>query len=150
MKKEVKILFNQEIVDLYKEYYFKKFPKRKKFDFSPVCISLNKFTSIVRLVQASEKVKYGEFCDWVLNYYNVPKLQLNDCKLTVRFIWHNQVRRDYDNYCICLKFYLDSMTKYGLLEDDSFKQIKGVDLRMEYIKGKSPSVEFIFEYDGIN
>jgi len=146
-KKEVRILFNQEMVDKYTEYYFKKYPRRKVLKLKPTAISLNEFTAMVRIVQAGEKVKYSEFVEWVLHYYNIPSLKLKDCTLTVHFIWHNRIRRDYDNYCICLKFYLDPMTKYGLLEDDSYIQIKDVNLKMEYIKGKSPSVEYIFEYD---
>lgn len=146
MKKEISILFNQEVVDKYKEYYFKKYPKRKKFDIKQTALSLNQFTAMVRMVQAGEKIKYHEFCLFVLEYYNIPKLKLNDCSLHIHFIWGDNRRRDFDNYSITNKFYADAFVEYGLLEDDSFKQINSVLTTMEYIKGKS-SVEFIFEYE---
>lgn len=146
-KKEVRILFNQEIVDKYRDYYFKTFPKRKKFDVKPTALSLNQFTAMLRMIQAGEKIKYHDFAMWVLDYYKIPKLKLKNCTLTILFIWHDNRRRDYDNYCITNKFYGDAFTEYGLLEDDSFKQIRSVTTTMEYIKGKHPSVEFIFEYE---
>lgn len=148
MKKELHILFNQEIVDKYKDYYFKKYPKRTKLDISPTCLSLNKFTAMIRIMQAAEKIKYAEFCQWVLEYYNVPKLNLTKCKLTLKYQWKDKRRRDYDNFaCISLKYNMDQMVKYGLLIDDNFDVVTGIDLRMEYIKSESSSMEFIFEYD---
>lgn len=145
-KKEVRILFNQEMVDKYREYYFKTYPRRKVFDIKATAISLNQFTAMVRMVQAGKKKQYSDFCMFVLNEYNIPKLKLNHCFLKIHFTWGDNRRRDYDNYLIVPKFYNDTFVEYGLLEDDSFKQITGVLTTMEYIKGKS-SVEFIFEYD---
>jgi len=148
MKKELHILFNQELVDKYKDYYFKKFPRRTKYDISPTCVSLNKFTAMIRMSQAAEKVKYAEFCQYVLEYYNVPKLNLTNTHLTLIYKWKDKRRRDYDNFCcMSLKYNMDQMVKYGLLKDDSFEIVRGVDLRMEYIKSDSSSMEFIFEYD---
>lgn len=148
MKKEVHILFNQELVDKYKEYYFNKYPRRTKFDISATCISLNKFTSMIRMSQANEKIKYAEFCQFVLEYYDVPKLNLTNCKLTLIYKWKDKRRRDYDNFaCISLKYNMDQMVKYGLLKDDSFEIIKSIDLRMEYVKSDSSTMEYIFEYD---
>ena len=51
------------------------------------------------------------------------------------------------NYAIVPKFYNDAFTEYGLLEDDSYKQINSVTTKMKYIKSKYSTVEFIFEYD---
>ena len=147
MKQEIHILFNKELVDKYTEYYFKKFPKRKTLKLSPTAISLNQFTAMVRMVQAGEKTKYHEFALWVLDYYKIPKLKLNNCTLHMHFIWHDLRRRDADNYSMTNKVYADAFVEYGLLEDDSYKEIKSTLTTMEYIKGKSPSVEFIFEYD---
>lgn len=146
-KKEVRILFNQEIVDKYRDYYFKKYPKRKKFDIKPTTLSLNQFTAMVRMVQAGEKVKYHEFALWVLENNKIPKLKLKNCSVHIHFTWGDNRRRDFENYSVVAKFYNDAFTEYGLLEDDSFKQINGVLTTMEYKKGKSHSVEFIFEYD---
>jgi hypothetical protein len=102
---------------------------------------------MIRMIQASEKVKYHEFAMWVLEYYKIPKLKMNDCMVHIHFIWHDKRRRDYENYSIASKYYNDAFVEYGLLEDDSYKQIKSVLTTMEYIKGKSPSVEFIFKYN---
>lgn len=147
MKQKIHILFNQEMVDKYKEYYFKKYPRRKVLKLKPTAISLNQFTAMVRMVQAGEKTKYNEFALWVLEYNKIPKLKLTSCDLHMHFIWHDLRRRDADNYAMTNKVYADAFVEYGLLEDDSYKEIKSTLTTMEYIKGKHPSVEFIFEYD---
>ena len=146
-KKEVRILFNQEMVDKYTEYYFKKYPRRKVLKLKPTAISLNQFTSMVRMLQNGEKAKYHEFALWVLEYNKIPKFKLTNCNLHMHFIWHDLRRRDADNYAMTNKVYADAFVEYGLLEDDSYKEIKSTLTTMEYIKGKHPSVEFIFEYD---
>ncbi len=144
---EIRILFNNEIVEQWKEEYFRLYPSRKKFDIKPTCMSLNEFTSKVRLTQADYKVKYAEFVRFVLEQYDIPKLELTDCHLEVVWTWKDKRRRDYDNYCITLKFFMDEIVKYGLIEDDSYLVIDGVDLRMGIDKDlKESTVEFIFTY----
>lgn len=147
MKKQIKILFNKEVVDKYKEYYFKRYPRRKVFNIKATALSLNDFTAITRMAQADAKKKYNEFCLFVLEYYNIPKLKLNNCDVIILFEWKDRVRRDYENYAIVPKFFNDAFTEYGLLEDDSYKQINSVTTKMTYVKSKYSTVEFIFEYD---
>ncbi len=144
---EIRILFNQEMVELWREEYFRRYPSRKKFDIKATCMSLNEFTAKVRLTQADYKVKYAEFVQFVLEYNNIPKLGLTDCHLEVIWTWKDKRRRDYDNYCITLKWFLDPIVKFGTLEDDSYLIMDGVDLRMKVDKSLEESqVEFIFTY----
>jgi len=146
-KKEIRILFNQELVEKYREYYFKCYPKRKVFNIKATALSLNEFTAKKRMAQADAKKKYHEFCLFALEYYNIPKLKLNNCDVTILFEWKDRTRRDYENYSIVPKFYNDAITEYGLLEDDSYHQINSVITKMIYVKSKYSTVEFIFEYD---
>lgn len=146
-KNEIRIIFNKEMVEKYRKEYFKKYPSRKKFDLKPTAMSLNEFTAKTRMVQAGYKVKYAEFVQFVLEQLDIPKLNLEQCHLTVNFKWKDMRRRDYDNYCITLKFYMDQIVKYGLIADDNFHVIDGVDLRMEVDKTLDEHiVEFVFTY----
>lgn len=144
---EIRITFDKEMVELWKKEYFKRYPTRRKFDIKATCMSLNEFTAKTRMVQAGYKVKYAEFVQFTLEQLDIPKLGLEKCHLTVKWIWKDKRRRDYDNYCITLKFYMDQIVKYGLINDDNFRIIDGVDLRMETDKNLEDSaVEFIFTY----
>lgn len=144
---EIKIKFDNKMVENYKKEYFRRYPTRKKFDLKANCMSLNEFTAKTRMVQAGYKVKYAEFVQFVLEELDIPKLNLEQCHLTVNFKWKDMRRRDYDNYCITLKFYMDQIVKYGLIADDNFHIIDGVDLRMEVDKNISDhEVEFVFTY----
>lgn len=145
--KEIRLKFDKELMEAYKKYYFMVYPRRKKFDLLPTAISLNKFTAMTRIAQAESKKKYGEFVTWALtDYWKVPQLNINDCELEVLFKWPTRTRRDYDNQ-LALKYYLDPIVKYGLLEDDSFHIIKSVAMKMEYEKSDLSKVEFIFRYN---
>ena len=146
-KNEIKIIFNNDMVEKYKKEYFRKYPTRKKFDLKATCMSLNEFTAKTRMVQAGYKVKYAEFVQFVLEQLDIPKLGLEQCHLTVNWKWKDMRRRDYDNYCITLKFYMDQIVKYGLIKDDNFHVIVGGDLRMKVDKiTEDHEVEFIFTY----
>lgn len=144
---EIRILFNDAMVREYKEAYFAKYPKRKKFDIKATGMSLNAFTAKTRMAQAQAKAKYGEFVEYVLARQGVPKLGLSECHLCVIFKWKDNLRRDYDNYAITLKFYMDKIVEYGLIEDDSFHIVNGLKMQMESDKSLSGhQVEFVFTY----
>lgn len=145
--KEVRILFDDTMLKKYKDVYFARYPKRKKFDLRATGMSLNEFTAKTRMAQAQAKAKYGEFVEYVLENQNVPRLKLSKCHLCVIFRWKNNLRRDYDNYAITLKFYMDKIVEYGLISDDSFHIIEELEMRMENDKSLAGhQVEFIFMY----
>lgn len=145
--KEIRILFDDAMVKKYKDVYFARYPKRKKFDIKATGMSLNAFTAKTRMAQADAKAKYGEFVEYVLEYQNIPKLGLAECDLRVIFKWKDNLRRDYDNYAITLKFYMDKIVEYGLIGDDSFHIVKGLRMEMESDKTLTGhQVEFVFMY----
>lgn len=45
--------------------------------------------------------------------------------VTIRFIWSDKGRRDYDNICFAKKFILDALVKAGKLPDDNRKHVTG-------------------------
>lgn len=144
--KKLIIMFNEQLVDEYKKHYFQKYPRRKKCDIKPTCISLNEFIGKMnRQMQAASKNKYKEFVLWALNYYNIPKLKLSECTLNIKLHWHDKRRRDYDN-ALLVKFYNDAIVEYGLLQDDNTSIIKKLTFEADYIKASQSSVEFIFCY----
>jgi hypothetical protein len=53
--------------------------------------------------------------------------------VTIRFVWSDKGRRDFDNICFAKKFILDALVKAGKLPDDNRKHVTGfVD---EFVKG---------------
>ncbi len=142
------IIIDSDIMNKYKNYYFRLYPKRKKFPKyfqNPIPLSLNKFIAMKRMAQNDVKGKYGEFAVWLAEYYHINDLNLNKVCFTYRFYFKNRQRHDIDNYTLSNKFLADGFVKAKVLIDDNsgvlelkFKPFKvdkahpRVEIEMEY------------------
>lgn len=134
-KNELVIEINQELVDEFNTYYKKQNPRTKKEAIpSPLCPTLNKFTTMVRMAQNDSKQKYKQFMIYILERNNVEKLMLEDCEICYTVTYPTLTRRDLDNAVLNSKYYGDSMVQYGLLKDDSYFQVKLLSFKARYEK----------------
>lgn len=135
-KNEIIIDFNEQNMYEYIRYYKKNNPRTKKTPIdSPLCISLNKFTAMVRIAQHDSKVKSSGYCMWLLEQLEIPKLMLEDCEIQYIATFPTKTRRDLDGLVLNSKYYNDVFVEYGLLLDDSFYQLKKLTFSAEYEKG---------------
>jgi Holliday junction resolvase RusA-like endonuclease len=143
--KEYKIVINNEILNLYKEYYFNKYPKKRVMPIlKPIPPSFNYFISIKRIAQNSVKQKYKEFSIWLASYYDVANLKLNKAEFTYTFFFPDHRRRDFDNLLLTPKFINDGLVEAGVLVDDNGENLMLKFNSFQYDKN-NPRVEFIIK-----
>lgn len=117
---EYKLISNQETLDkYYNEYYFKKYPKRKKRIIEkPLHPSLNKWIILRRPSMNNLKQQWKEYGIWLINYYGLSNLNIEKCTITFKYYMPSKRRADCDN--MSPKFFLDAMVEANLIKDDSY------------------------------
>lgn len=148
---ELRIVIDEKAVDDYRDVYFKKFPKRKKFPIdSPIPPSFNKFILWKRPQQNAVKQRWKEFIGHVAcPYYG---MMLEDCELEFIFTFGDKRRRDIDNYIsVTAKLLQDGLTDedgIGMIVDDSYFCIHRLSASAQYEKGVK-RVEIICRYNEV-
>ena len=143
-KNEIRIVFDKEMVDRYREEYFRKYPNRKKF---PIVDgrhpSINKWSIMPRMSCNALKQNWKEFTIFVVEQHGFNNLNIKKC--TVEMIIHIPTKRraDSDNYTPKMVF--DGFTASNLWEDDSFDVVESLTTRGIYDKD-NPATEFIIRY----
>lgn len=134
-KNQLTISITKDIVDEYNKYY-KSLPRNRTEPIKDVlCPTINKYNSMTRMEQKTSKEHYKNFMLWVMGKNKTPKLMLNDCEITYITTYESKTRRDLDNGALNSKYYGDAFTKYGLLVDDSYEQVKWLHFTAKYKKG---------------
>lgn len=147
-KNIIKIVIDEKIVKEYEDFYFIKYPKRKKRPLEkPFPPNLNKFILWKRPEQNIVKQIWKEFIGYVaLDYDN---LALDECEIEFKFTFPDKRRRDLDNYLsTSAKLIIDGLTQAdgnNMIVDDSYNNIKKITASAEYKKGISKT-EIIIRY----
>ena len=129
----VTIVINKQTVDDYHEYYFTKYPKRKKKPIkSPIPPSLNTWMIMKRPQMNNEKQIYKEFIIWLVNHNNLQNKKIEKATLTFTYYFPTHHRHDADNYAP--KNCLDGFTASGLLVDDDLEHVKMLSIKGGYDK----------------
>jgi len=140
---EEKIVIDKELIKVYNEHYFKKYPKRKKVPIKkPIPPSLNYFIAMQRMAQNSLKQTYKEFSIWLANYYNIADLNLNKAQINYTFFFGDHRRRDVDNLMLTPKLINDGFVEAGVLIDDNGENLSLVFNSFKYDK-ENPRVEML-------
>lgn len=138
-KKYIKLIINQDELDDYHEYYFKKYPKRRvKPIKKPIPYSLNQWMIMPRSQMNSEKQKWKDFIVWLVNKYNLQNRKIDNAEIIFIYYFPTKHRHDADNYTP--KFAMDGLTESGLLIDDDFEHIKTLTICGGYDK-ENPRTE---------
>ena len=141
-----KIIVDQAILLRYFEYYFDKYPRRKKQPIEkPFPPSLNRFTAIKRMQQNDMKQKYKEFSYWLASYYEIANLNLEKAKITFTFYFPDHRRRDFDNLMLAPKFFNDGFVMANVFVDDDGERLKLAFENFQYDK-INPRMEINIDY----
>lgn len=126
--KPIKIIIDENLLNTYyNDYYFIKYPKRKKKPITqPIFPSLNSWIIMPRMSMNNLKQSWKEFGEWVINYYNYNNLNIDNCIILFEHTFKTKKRRDPDNYIP--KFFLDAMVSSKTIIDDSMDVIKKLNL----------------------
>lgn len=130
---EIKITINNKILDLYYEYYFNKYSRRKKRKItSPIPPSLNVWMVMRRFEMNAQKQAWKEFGSWLVEYYNLQNKKIDKCDIIIEYFFDNKRRHDADNFTP--KNLFDSFTVSGLLIDDDFNHVQSLTIKGNYCK----------------
>lgn len=148
---ELCIVIDDKQVEKYKEVYFSKYPRRKKFPIdSPIPPSFNKFILWKRPQQNATKQRWKEFIEFVA--YDYYGMMIEDCELEFIFTFGDKRRRDIDNYIsVSAKLIQDGLTDeegIGMIVDDSYFHIHKLSASARYEKGIK-RVEIICRYNNL-
>ena len=137
--KPIKIIIDENLLNTYyNNYYFIKYPKRKKRIIEkPSFPTLNSWIILKRMAMNHLKQQWKEFGEWTINYYNYNNLNINECSICFEHIFKTKQRRDPDNYIP--KFFLDAMVSSNMIIDDSLNVIKQLILTCRY--GEEDKIE---------
>lgn len=139
--KPIKITIDENLLNTYyNDYYFIKYPKRKKKPIEkPTFPTLNSWMILKRMAMNQLKQQWKEFGEWVINYYGYNDIQIDNCSISIEHTFKTKKRRDPDNYIP--KFFLDAMVSSKIITDDSMNVIKQLNLICTY--GKENKIEII-------
>lgn len=145
---EIKLIIDEKIVKEYEEFYFIKYPRRKKRplekSFPP---NLNKFLLWKRPQQNAVKQIWKEFIGYIALEYD--NLEIDNCEIEFYFTFPDKRRRDLDNYLsTSAKLIIDGLTKAdgnNMIIDDSYNNIKKISASAKYEKGVSKT-EIIIKF----
>lgn len=138
------LVINNDILKLYNDFYFKKYPRRKKIPIpKPIPPSLNQWMVLPRQQMNGEKQKWKEFGEWLVNHYGFANMQIESCKITITYYFDSKRRHDADNYTP--KNLFDSFTSSGLLIDDDLNHVQSLTIKGDYCK-EDPRTEILIVY----
>ena len=145
-KRKFVIEINQELVDLYHEEYFIKYPRRRVTPIKRVTPpTLNGFVAMKRMTQNALKQKYKEFAIWMVSYYKLTNLNLDKAHMRYTFTFGDRRRRDMDNMILSPKFFNDGFVDAGVIEDDDGTRLEISFGSFQYEKRKPKVIIEIFE-----
>jgi hypothetical protein len=137
------ITINNEILEIYKKHYFKKYPRRRVFPIKkPIHPSINVWSRLRRPEMNKLKQDWGEFSEYLVDYYGLKDICITKCKMTVTSYMPTKRRFDAEN--LAPKFILDGLVYAGLLLDDCITVIKSITLTGDY-DSLNPRTEILIE-----
>jgi hypothetical protein len=148
--RKITLVIDNNLINKYHEYYFNKYPRRKKIPIErAIPPSLNAFIALRRMAQNALKQRYKDFAIWLAGYYKIENLHLSKAKITYIFYFADKRRRDFDNFVLGPKFFDDGFVLAGIFNDDNGENLKLQFENFRYDKGHA-RMEIIIEYEQKN
>ena len=134
------LVIDKDTLDRYNEYYFTKYPRRKKPPLTrPVHESLNVWAIMTSMARNNLKQKWKEFVVWWIGSMQLSSIE--ECDIRFNSVMPTKRRADPDN--MVPKFILDGIVESGLLSDDDSLHLRNLILCCSYDKGQ-PRTEITF------
>lgn len=139
----VKIVIDNEVLERYREYYFEKYPRRKKFPFKKtIPPSINEWIYAKRFFVSKMKKDWKDLVVWLVDSLGYTNLNIEHCNEYFTLYFDTNRRHDSDNYVP--KFINDGLTASGVVIDDDFKHIHSL-IVTGYIDADNPRAEIVLE-----
>ena len=138
------LIIDNNTLKSYSEYYFGKYPGRRKFPIeSPHHPSINKWMIMKRMPMNNLKSKWKEFVVWFVEENGLTNKKIEKCTMTFVSFFKTKVKKDCDNQTP--KFLLDGFVEAGLIVDDDFFHLESITIRCGYDK-LNPRTEIYIDY----
>lgn len=145
MKKEYKLVLDNDVLLKYEEHYFKIHPRAKKKPIEhPYHPSINVWFIMQRPQMNALKQKWKDFCCWWIKDEQLANLKLDSFNITATTFMPTRRRIDVDN--TVPKFILDGFTESGFIIDDDGSHLHSLTLKTGYDK-ENPRTEFVITLD---
>ena len=127
MSKELKLVINNDVLDRYSEYYFKKHPRARKRPIEqPYHPSTNQWMIMKRPMMNALKQKWKDFIIWFINDLGYASMGIFDCEIEVTT--YRKINRKFDLDNSTIKFIQDGFVESGFLIDDNYTILKKLTL----------------------
>lgn len=140
----IKLVIDNQSLDLYSKYYFKQHPRARK---SPIPFShhpsINQWMIMKRPQMNATKQKWKDFMVWVVSQYELTDKKINKCEM--RFVTYFETHHRHDNDNNSPKFILDGLTESGLIVDDDSEHVNPLILEC-YVDKENPRTEIYIYY----
>ena len=141
--KEIKLVFDNEVLSRYEDYYFSIHTKAKKKPIPyPYHESINKWMIMKRPMMNNLKQKWKNFLVWFIADQGYSNLGIEKCEVSQTIFYPNNRRHDVDNSTP--KFVLDGLVESGMIVDDDSLHITKLTLQCEVDK-EHPRTELIIK-----
>lgn len=135
----IKLTLDQNILDLYNNYYFIEHPKAKKIPIEhPYHPSINTWCILPRIQMNALKQKWKDFVKFWMKLEKLENRQLDNFDIVLTVFFNTKTRHDTDNQVP--KFILDGFTESGFIVDDDEKHLHTLTLKTGYDK-ENPRTE---------
>jgi len=144
MDNQIKLIIDNDVLDKYHEYYFAKYPKRKKKPIEkPTHPSINKWFIMKRPQMNDLKQKIKDFIVWFVEDQGLTNKKIEKCSMIFISYFKTRIRTDIDNYSP--KFFMDGLVDGGLIVDDDYIHVESLTLKCGWDKER-PRTEIIINY----
>lgn len=130
---EIKLIIDNNTLEKYKQFYFQKYPRRRKFPIEkPTHPSMNKWMIMKRPQMNDLKQKIKEFIVWFVEDEGLTDKQIKKCSITFINYFKTRIRNDNDNYSP--KFFMDGLVESGLIIDDDYLHVESLTIKSGWDK----------------
>lgn len=144
MKKRIKLVFDEDTLSEYNEYYFSIHTKASKPPIKhPYHESINKWMIMKRPMMNALKQKWKSFIVWFINREGYANLRIEECELDFFTYYATNRRHDVDNSTP--KFLIDGLCDSGLIIDDDSKHVTKITLQCGVDEDR-PRTEITIKY----
>lgn len=132
-KNVLNIIIDNDVLERYNKYYFRKYPKRKKVPIErPMHPSINTWMILQRPAMNNLKQAWKEFIQWLIKDLGYQDMKLDKYEMTFTTYMPTKRRSDPDN--MSPKFIMDGFTEAGFIMDDDGLHLKALTLKTDYDK----------------
>lgn len=139
--KTIKLVFDENTLAEYENYYFSIHTKAKKKPISqPYHESINVWMILKRPMMNALKQRWKQFIIWFVDSKGYTNLHIDKCKMEFKTYYPNHRRHDTDNSVP--KFIIDGLCDSGFIVDDDSTHLESLLLEC-YVDVDHPRTEII-------